>query len=500
MTTINTDPSVSPQDHTEKKLTKSNPRKLFPSFTIMVVAVVVTIFLNIICGIKVMSLDAERNQLMAEKTSLDEQIKAFNREIKAHSTLLNELPGLKNQHIELTSKIANLQGELSSLTTRKAAFDRDYENMQSRLNDIKADSIQTESTAKAVRKETGELNSSISTLRSDKSRLEIQVAHLQKDVTEYESRISERSTQVRSLDAEIVSLKKTRDMRREQIDEMMEEKGKIQALSNKFDKITTKIETSGQQLTDTTSALKRSTEDAQKTIKEFDRAATSSKGAIKLLDESNEKFSKISDDLNQDHHDVRTAIVDFVRTSTDGKRQMEQLVSQMNEPLKMLNEQTRTLAEEVKNVGLTQTELAANVDRLKGNNQQMGSLQEQVKKKINELEENSEKLLNITKEIEAVGQNLKVNASDLEPLRQKAANSLEKLDTQLKSITPVFENFTKVMSKNFQFVDDSTDRWKKIDMVIPELQVALTEAIKNLKLIEEVKETASKTLQDKNNN
>ncbi|AOY57213.1 uncharacterized protein Dmul_04380 [Desulfococcus multivorans] len=425
----------------KKGQSKMNPRALFPSFWLMASAVAVTLLLNLFCGIKIMNLESERNQLRLEKVTIDERAKSLEADIASHSKLLEELPELKSRQTDLNANISGLEGKIHDLTSREAALLQTVTTLQNDLEVAVADRKQAEAATKSAREEAGRLKSEISGLKSQESTLAINVAKLRQDVTRLGSQVAELTARTQSLNTEIANMAKTKEARLSDLEALTKDNSRLVELGSHLENLAAGMEDSRKKSEEAAGALKLTADTAQQAVTELATNSQSTGNAIEDLHGSIERFARLVGEFSKDRNDTSTAVADLARAGTEAKAQAQRLTTQLDSPIKSLNSNTAVLGRHIQDFGdrmndisRLETQVVAAEQAL----QEFTAMMNRLSPNVSDVEGTNQELKNAVAELKTTLAEITSALTDIGKLREEASSTLlfngNKLKTELENM------------------------------------------------------------------
>lgn len=498
MTFNNDDLGSKPLNDPNKGERKLSSFALLPSSWIMISAVVLTILLNLFCGLKIMNLESERNQLQLEKISVDERARSLESDIAAHAKLLQELPELKTQHADLSAKVAGLEGKLSDLTNRETALLQNVTNLQNDLETAVADRKQTEAATKAAREETGRLQSDISGLKSEESTLSLNIAKTRQDVARQEAQVSKLMAQSQSLEAEIAALVKTKEARLSEMETLTKDNSRLMTLGAHFKDLADNMEASRMKAEEASGALSRSAEAAQQTLADLASHSKAAADTVKELRTSGENVNRLAAEFGKDRSDAGAAVSELARAASEAKTQTQRLTAQIDGPMNTLKGDTEALGNLIQGLGskmdvmtISQKDLGESAKRFNTFGEQIETLQTQLATKLADLENQAGQLGRAIAFIDKDTQTLQGYTRKLETEHQGIAKSASTLDAQTVAAEKALQEltaFTTRLSPNVSSVEGASQELKNS---ATELKTTLTETKMALEDIRKLREEAS---------
>jgi len=494
-------------DPKKKNQNKLSPLSLFPSFGIITVAVVVSILLNLFCGIKIFNLEYERHQLQLKEVSLVERFKLLEADINSHAKLLQELPGLKSLHTTLNAEIAALNENIIHRTDRKTKLSKKIEFFQKDLEEAVANKNQAEASAKALRKETGQLQSKIASLQSEESILGVHVARLRQDTVGMESKQMELSTRLQSLTADVTSLEAKKDSRISELEVLTSDNSRLVKVNSRLTSLVSSMESSKGKAERAATSLKDSAENAQRTVSYFKTQTQSTGNAIKDLNTSTQNFNDLIQNTHKDQTKLATTVEGLTQSSSKLTDQVTQLATLIDGAKQSLNSNTAALDKQLKDfsskinkISDSQKQLKSTTELLDSYPRKFESFQTELASKTQEFSDKVNQLSRITTEIDTETQTLRKNTHNLETEYTGVANAAAILNTQVQAAERTFLKFSTFITNLLSNDNGSKKINQGLEGTILELKNILTKAVLTLDEFRILGENASSALHSNGNN
>ena len=499
MKTHKNDPGTTRVNDQGKGQRKLNHRSLFPSFWLMLLAVVVTISLILFSGIKVVNLGHERNQLQLKRVTLDEQAKTLESDIASHAKFLKELPELKSRHMDLGTKITGLEGILRDLINRESTLAQKVTSLQHDLEAAVADRNQAEAATKAARNETARLGSEISGLKTEELALGLNVAKLRQDADRLKPQVEDLTSQAQSLDTEIVNLMKTKEARLSDLEALANDNSRLVNLGLHLKGLVVDMKGSREKAEDAADILQRAAAKAQQAAVDLANSSQASSGAINGLNTSGANLTRLVENLDTKRNEVNSAVADLVSAGSTAKAQVQSLTARLDGPINSLDSSTAALGSHVQNLGPMVDDISGSQNRLSDTTTQFGTLGtqfESVKTRLTaeaqDLENQVGLLERATTDINAGGQTLQVAIRKFETRQQGIEKTAAvTLDTQVRAAEQALQKFTALIVRLSPNTSGDRGTGHSLENMVAELKATLTAAASTLEDVRRLREVAS---------
>jgi len=433
-------------------------------------AVVLTIVLNIVCGVKVMNLEEERNQLRVEKVTLDQRAEQLNADIASHTKLLQDLPELTSRHIEVVGKIADVEGKLRDLTSRQTSLAQNISIRGNELQEAIANRNQAEATTNSAREEAGRLQSKIGQLESSESTLGLKVETLEQDSVALESRVAESTTRLQGLNAEIEGLIRRKDAKIADLEQLTKDNGRLVIINSQLKVLAEAMDVSRQKSENAVSALEDSAKNAQQAVTELASNARATGQSMEGLNSSGEKLDQLLEKVTQDRGNLKTIVSDLAKAGSDAKKQVQRLTTQLDDPMRRLNKGIDALTRDSEKVEVQLNAILNTHDLLEKVGEQLETSSTRLTSTQTSLEQNIEGLLNN-------GERLQIHVTDLVSTVQNAGTTMSELNTSKEKFSQLLgkigEDQSSLNTTVAGLVRTGSDAEQKVKHISEQLEVPI---------------------------
>lgn len=293
--------------------------RAFPSPWLIGGLIFFVVVLSVLSGWKIVNLGRER-------AILDSERKLLERDKKAYSSILKDLPQMEQKKQALQTALADLQGQVDALNIRSKSLRIKTQSTREELERAKAERTETVEAASAARKEYTKLHGMIETARGQLPTLQQQVADLKEQRETLWKNTIRLQTQDSSLQADIQGLEEKRLNKETILKQMTQDTGVLYSLSKKFEQIYRDLERSRKNADSAVQGLNNQSQQLSKAIENVSFQGNALSSQVQGISGETKNLSSIAQSINNTDKTVKQVS----KTLQTGGTSLDTAVNQLN--------------------------------------------------------------------------------------------------------------------------------------------------------------------------
>lgn len=228
----------------ENATSKTAQRLLFPTSATIGVMALLVVFLSVLTGWKVATIETERAAIEQERVALEKNKELFEEQKKNYQQLLSELPPLQFVHQNLLRSITIIKGEIAKDNATRAELHSEIKKLMEKKEQTRAEDIVLRQQLEANRSEFTRLQNTIKEKSEELKSIEMRLSQAQKEYESTSDKVSKLKKEESKLTGDIDALKAQIEREKNYLKQLSDEKVEIVRVSERFNKVATDLEAS----------------------------------------------------------------------------------------------------------------------------------------------------------------------------------------------------------------------------------------------------------------